>query len=249
MDTIDSPVRSGEVPSEIETGRLRPLGRTGVLVNSLCLGGMGFGAWANGDHADCARIIHAALDAGINMIDTADVYSFGESETIIGKAIASRRSDVILATKFSAQMGGDPNHRGTSRLWITRAVEASLRRLGTEYIDLYQMHRSDPHTDLEETIDALTDLVRSGKIRYFGSSTAPPHEVVRAQWLAERRGSGRFVCEQPPYSMLVRRAEAELLPVARQYGMGVLCWSPLAGGWLSGSFHGRGGATDNDARP
>jgi len=227
---------------------LRVLGHTGVRVSALCLGGMNFGGWANGDHDDCARIVHAALDAGINFIETADVYSAGESEEIIGKAIAGRRERVVLATKFASPMGDDPNRRGSSRRWITIAVEDSLRRLGTDWIDLYQMHRPDSDTDVEETIDALTDLVRAGKIRYFGSSTCAPHQVVEAQWASARRNLGRFVTEQPPYSLLVRKAEAELLPVCRQYGLGVLCWSPLAGGWLSGGFHTRDGVDDDVAR-
>jgi aryl-alcohol dehydrogenase-like predicted oxidoreductase len=209
---------------------------------------MNLGAWANGDRADCARIIHRALDAGINFIETADVYSAGESEEIIGAAIAGRRDEVVLATKFATPMGTDPNRRGASRRWIMLAVEDSLRRLGTDWIDLYQMHRPDSQTELEETIDALTDLVRAGKIRYFGSSTCPPHQIVEAQWVSDRRSLGRFATEQPPYSLLVRKAEAEVLPVCRQYGLGVLSWSPLAGGWLSGSFHTRHGVANDAAR-
>jgi aryl-alcohol dehydrogenase-like predicted oxidoreductase len=225
----------------------RSLGRTGMQVSPLCLGAMMFGAWGEPDHDTSISIVHAALDAGVNFIDTADVYSQGESEIIVGKALANgKRDDVILATKFHAQMGvpvdapwgtnGDPNHRGNSRRWIFQAVEDSLRRLGTDWIDLYQVHRPDPDTDVEETLAALTDLQRQGKIRAFGSSTFPAHEVVQAQWAAERRGLGRFVTEQPPYSLLVRGIEADLLPVAQQYGMGVLPWSPLAGGWLSGRY-------------
>jgi aryl-alcohol dehydrogenase-like predicted oxidoreductase len=225
----------------------RSLGRTGMQVSPLCLGAMMFGAWGEPDHDTSIKIIHTALDAGINFIDTADVYSQGESETIVGKALANgRRDDVILATKFHGQMGvpadapmgtkGDPNQQGNSRRWIVRAVEDSLRRLGTDWIDLYQVHRPSADTDVEETLSALTDLQRQGKIRAFGSSTFPAHEIVEAQWVAERRGLGRVVAEQPPYSMLVRGIEADLLPVAEQYGMGVLPWSPLAGGWLSGKY-------------
>jgi aryl-alcohol dehydrogenase-like predicted oxidoreductase len=203
-----------------------------------------FGAWGEPDHDVSVKIIHRALDAGINFIDTADVYSLGESEVIVGKALAGgRRDDVILATKFHAPMdvpmgdpGGDPNRRGNSRRWIVREVEDSLRRLNTDWIDLYQVHRPDPHTDVEETLSALTDLQRAGKIRAFGSSTFPAHQMVEAQWVSQRRGLGRFVTEQPPYSILVRGIEADLLPVAQQYGMGVLPWSPLAGGWLSGAY-------------
>jgi aryl-alcohol dehydrogenase-like predicted oxidoreductase len=183
-------------------------------VSALCLGGMNFGAWANADPGDCSRIIEGALDAGINFIDTADVWSAGESEEIIGRAIAGKRERVVVATKFSAPMGSDVNQRGNSRRWIMLAVEASLRRLGTDWIDLYQMHRPETETELEETIDALSDLVSAGKIRYFGSSTCPPHEVVRGQWISRRRNLRRFATEQPPYSLLARSAEAELLPFA-----------------------------------
>jgi aryl-alcohol dehydrogenase-like predicted oxidoreductase len=214
----------------------RTLGRTGVSVSPLCLGAMMFGAWGNPDHAESIRIIHRALDAGINFIDTADVYAEGESEEIVGKALAGRRDDVVLATKFHGTMGEDPNRRGNSRRWIVQEVEASLRRLGTDWIDLYQVHRPEPGTDIDETLGALTDLVRAGKIRYFGSSTFSPSAIVEAQWVADRRGRERFVCEQPPYSMLVRGVEAEVLPVCERYGMGVIPWSPLAGGWLTGRY-------------
>jgi aryl-alcohol dehydrogenase-like predicted oxidoreductase len=198
---------------------------------------MMFGAWGNTDHDESIRIIHRALDAGINFIDTADVYSRGESEEIVGKALSGgRRDNVVLATKFHGSMGDDPNEVGNSRRWIFREVENSLRRLGTDWIDLYQVHRHDPWTDLDETLGALSDLVHQGKIRYFGSSTFPPSVIVEAQWVAEKRGRERFVCEQPPYSMLVRGIEAEVLPLCQQYGMGVIPWSPLAGGWLSGRY-------------
>ena len=216
---------------------LRTLGRTGVKVSPLCLGAMMFGAWGNPDHDDSIRIIHRALDAGINFIDTADVYARGESEEIVAKALAGgRRDGVVLATKVHGTMGDDPNEAGNSRRWIVRAVENSLRRLGTDWIDLYQIHRPERGTDIDETLGALTDLVRAGKIRYLGSSTFPPSQIVEAQWTAERRGRERFVCEQPPYSILVRGVEAEVLPVCQEYGMGVIPWSPLAGGWLSGRW-------------
>lgn len=197
-----------------------------------------FGSWGNPDHDDAIRIIHRALDAGINFIDTADVYSRGESEEIVGKALAlsGRRDDLVLATKVHARMSDDPNRRGNSRRWITREVDNSLRRLGTDYIDLYQIHRPDPDTDIDETLGALTDLVRAGKVLNIGSSTFPAYQIVEAQWVAEQRGRERFVCEQPPYSMLARGVEAEVLPACRKYGMGVLPWSPLCGGWLSGKF-------------
>jgi aryl-alcohol dehydrogenase-like predicted oxidoreductase len=225
----------------------RSLGRTGMQVSPLCLGAMMFGAWGEPDHATCIKTIHAALDAGINFIDTADVYSQGESEIIVGKALADgKRDDVVLATKVNVQMGvpvdspvgtkGDPNQRGNSRRWIIREVENSLRRLNTDWIDLYQVHRPDQDTDIEETLSALTDLQRQGKIRAFGSSTFPAHQMVQAQWVSERRALGRFVTEQPPYSLLVRGIEADVLPVAEQYGMGLLPWSPLAGGWLTGGY-------------
>jgi aryl-alcohol dehydrogenase-like predicted oxidoreductase len=225
----------------------RSLGRTGIQVSPLCLGAMMFGGWGDPDHDSSIATIHAALDAGINFIDTADAYTQGESEIIVGKALAgARRDDVVLATKVNIQMGippgspvgtaGDPNMRGNSRRWIVREVENSLRRLDTDWIDLYQIHRPDPHTDIEETLGALTDLQHQGKIRAFGSSTFPAHQMVNAQWVSERRGLGRFVTEQPPYSLLVRGIEADVLPVAQEYGMGVLPWSPLAGGWLSGGY-------------
>jgi aryl-alcohol dehydrogenase-like predicted oxidoreductase len=215
----------------------RNLGSTGVKVSPLCLGAMMFGAWGNTDHDDSIRIIHAALDAGINFIDTADVYSAGESETIVGKALSTiDRSRVVLATKVHGSMGDDPNQQGNSRRWIMEEVDNSLRRLGTDYIDLYQIHRPDESMDITETLGALTDLVHMGKIRYFGSSTFPAEMTVKAQWVSFTRQLGRFSTEQPPYSILVRGIERDLLPVAQSYGMGVIPWSPLTGGWLSGSF-------------
>jgi len=224
----------------------RFLGRTGVSVSSLCLGAMMFGSWGNTDHDECIRIVRRAVDAGINFIDTADVYSSGESEVIVGKAIAEiGRDNIVLATKVHGSMGSDRNARGNSRRWIVAECEKSLKRLGTDHIDLYQIHRPEPETDIDETLGALTDLVRSGKIRYAGSSTFPAHQVVEAQWVAERRGRERFVTEQPPYSILTRGIEADLLPVCGKYGMGVLSWSPLAGGWLSGRF---GKGKDNTSR-
>jgi aryl-alcohol dehydrogenase-like predicted oxidoreductase len=216
---------------------LRPLGRTGVAVSKLCLGAMMFGGWGNPDHDESIRIIHAALDAGINFIDTADVYSAGESEAIVGKALAGgKRDDVILATKVWGQMGDDPNRRGLSRRWIIREVESSLRRLNTDWIDLYQVHRPEPDTDIEETLGALTDLVHQGKVRYIGHSTYPPSAIVEAQWASRDRRLERFVTEQPPYSIVTRGIEAEVLPTCAKYGMGVIPWSPLAGGWLSGRW-------------
>src|SRR5919109_698449 len=200
----------------------RTLGRTGVQVSPLCLGAMMFGDWGNTDHEDSVRIIHRALDAGINFIDTADVYSRGESETIVGKALAGgRRDDVVLATKVHGTMGDDPNQFGNSRRWI----------------DLYQIHRPEPvTTDIDETLGALSDLVHQGKVRYVGSSTFPASQIVEAQWVARDRGRERFVCEQPPYSMLVRGVENDVLPTCRRHGMGVIPWSPLAGGWLTGRY-------------
>jgi aryl-alcohol dehydrogenase-like predicted oxidoreductase len=220
----------------------RPLGRTGVQVSKLCLGTMMFGAWGNPDHDDSIRIIHRALDAGINFVDTADVYSAGESEEIVGKALNGRRDDVVLATKFFMPMGEDPNRRGGSRRWIIQAVEGSLRRLGTDWIDLYQVHRPDPGTDIDETLGALTDLVQQGKVRYIGSSSYSAGEIVEAQWAARDRRRERFRTEQPPYSLLVRGIELDVLPTAARHGMGILTYSPLAGGWLSGRW-------DADATP
>jgi len=215
---------------------LRPLGRTGVQVSALCLGAMMFGEWGTKDHDESIRIIHRALDAGINFIDTADVYSAGESEEIVGKAIAGRRDDIVLATKVHMPMGDDPNRRGNSRRWIIAEAENSLRRLGTDWIDVYQVHRYDPAVDLEVTLGALTDLVQAGKIRYFGHSTWPVSAIVEAQWTAERRALDRPWTEQPTYSILTRGIEKDVLPTCSRYGYGVLSYSPLAGGWLSGRY-------------
>jgi len=215
----------------------RTLGRTGTKVSPLCLGAMMFGDWANTDQDECVGIIHRALDAGINFIDTADVYSRGGSEEIVGRALAGgRRDNVVLATKVHGTMGDDPNEFGNSRRWIIREVENSLRRLRTDWIDLYQIHRPEDDTDIDETLGALTDLVRAGKVRYIGSSTFPASRIVEAQWVARERGRERFVCEQPPYSVLVRGIENDVLPTAQRYGMGVIPWSPLGGGWLSGRY-------------
>lgn len=231
----------------------RGLGPTGMRVSPLCLGTMMFGAWGEPDHDTSIRVIHAALDAGVNFVDTADIYAQGESEEILGKALRGRRENVVVATKFHGPMDvpvgekGDPNQWGNSRRWVVQEVENSLRRLQTEWIDLYQVHRPDGETSDEETLGALTDLQQQGKIRAFGSSTFPAHHVVQAQWTAERRGLRRYVTEQPPYSLLVRGVEADLLPVAQQYQMGVLPWSPLAGGWLSGRFRKGGDASSRRA--
>jgi aryl-alcohol dehydrogenase-like predicted oxidoreductase len=216
--------------------RYRTLGHTGIEVSTYCLGAMMLGSWGNPDHDDGVRIVHAALDAGINFIDTADVYSAGESEEIVGKALKGRRDDVVLATKVHGAMGQGPNRSGNSRRWIRYEVEQSLRRLGTERIDLYQIHRPDPKTDIEETLSVLSDLVREGKLRAIGSSTFPPELIVESQWTAERRSLERFRCEQPPYSLFARGIEAGVLPVCESYGMGVIAWSPLAGGWLTGKY-------------
>lgn len=214
----------------------RPLGRTGVQVSPLCLGAMMFGPWGNDDRADSIRIIHAALDAGINFIDTADVYSGGVSEEIVGDALQGRRDDVFLATKFFMPMDEDPNHCGGSRRWIMQEVEHSLRRLKTDHIDLYQVHRPSPDTDVEETLGALTDLVRQGKVRYIGSSSYSGSQIVEAQWAAGENHYARFVTEQPPYSILVRGIEEDVLPAVQRHGMGTLTYSPLSGGWLSGRW-------------
>jgi aryl-alcohol dehydrogenase-like predicted oxidoreductase len=218
------------------TMRYRTLGGTGIKVSPLCLGAMMFGSGGNPDHDDSIAVIHRALDEGINFIDTADVYSAGESEEIVGKAIKGRRDDVVLATKFHGQMGSDQNERGNSRRWIVREIDNSLRRLQTDYVDLYQAHRPDPATDIDETLGALSDLVHAGKVRAIGSSTFPAHHIVEAQWVAEKRGHVRFRSEQPPYSIFTRAIEKDVLPVCQEYGMGVIPWSPLAGGWLSGRY-------------
>jgi aryl-alcohol dehydrogenase-like predicted oxidoreductase len=214
--------------------RFRTLGGTGMRVSAYCLGAMMFGSRGNPDHEDCVRIIHTALDGGINFIDTADVYSRGESEEIVGAALRGRRDEVVLATKAHGAMGEDINMKGNSRRWIVREVENSLRRLQTDYLDLYQVHRPDQHTDIEETLSALSDLVHSGKVRAIGSSTFPAAQIVEAQWAAQQRGYVRFRSEQPPYSIFVRGVEAEVLPACQKYGMGVIPWSPLAAGWLTG---------------
>jgi aryl-alcohol dehydrogenase-like predicted oxidoreductase len=218
------------------TLRFRPLGGTGIEVSTYCLGAMMFGVEGNPDHAECARMIHTALDAGINFIDTADAYGGpdGESERIVGAALQGRRDDVVLATKVHFPMAEQPNRGGNSRLWITRAVDDSLRRLQTDWIDLYQVHRPDPTTDIEETLSVLSDLVHQGKIRAFGCSTFPPDEIVEAHAVAKDRGLLRFRTEQPPYSILARGIERSMLPLCQRYRMGVLTWSPLGWGFLTG---------------
>jgi aryl-alcohol dehydrogenase (NADP+) len=215
---------------------LRGLGRSGIRVSVLCLGAMSFGSIGNRDRDECIRIVHRALDAGITMIDTADVYSSGESEEIVGAALKGRRDDVVLATKSFNPMGRDPNRRGSSRRWITRACEDSLRRLQTDYVDLYQLHRPDENTDIDETMDVLSDLVRAGKVRLVGSSTFPAEAIVEAQWSSERRGHVKLRCEQPPYSLFARGIERDVLPTCARYGMGAIVWSPLNGGWLTGKY-------------
>ena len=214
----------------------RPLGRTGVQVSTLALGTMNLGKIGGTTQADADALVGAALDAGINLVDTADVYSAGQSEQMLGKALAGRRDDVVLATKAGLPMGEDRNARGGSRRWLTKALEDSLRRLDVDHVDLYQVHRWDPTTSDEETLSALTDLQRAGKIRSFGTSTFPAHRLVQAQWAARERALGRYVTEQPSYSVLQRGIEAHVLPVAQEYGLGVLAWSPLASGWLSGAI-------------
>jgi aryl-alcohol dehydrogenase (NADP+) len=226
---------------------MRFLGRSGVRVSAYCLGAMMFGQWGNPDHDDCIAMMHKAFDAGINFVDTADVYSSGESEEIVGKAVRGRRDDVVIATKFMGSMGPDPNQQGGSRRWIIRECEASLRRLGTDHIDLYQMHRPDNHADIDESLGALTDLVHQGKVRMIGHSTFPAEYIVEALWVAERRHRERFVSEQPPYSILMRGIERFVLPACERYGIGVIPWSPLAGGWLAGRYR-RGREVPPDSR-
>jgi aryl-alcohol dehydrogenase-like predicted oxidoreductase len=224
----------------------RLLGRTGVRLSVFGLGGMMFGPWGNPDVEQCRRMIDTALDAGINFVDTADVYSGGESEEIIGGAIRGRREDIVLATMHSS-MSKRLTERGNSRLSIMRAVEGSLRRLDTDHIDIYQLHRPDPGTDIEETLSALDDLVRQGKVRYVGSSTFPGWQLVEAHWESERHGLVRFACEQPPYSIFAREPERHVFEVTQRYGMGVLVWSPLAGGWLTGKYR-QGRPVPEDSR-
>lgn len=216
--------------------KYRPFGRSGIEVSPYCLGAMMFGSGGNPDREECTRIIHKALDAGINFIDTADAYSKGESEEIVGSALKGRRDSVIISTKVFHPMGSGPNQQGASRRWIVRAVEDSLHRLQTDYIDLYQLHRPSPDTDIEESLSVLTDLTRAGKVRLLGTSTFPASDILDAQWIAERRGFLRFRAEQQPYSILNRAIEREVLPVCQRYGMGVTAWSPLAKGLLTGKY-------------
>ncbi|MBM0202548.1 aldo/keto reductase [Micromonospora sp. NPDC051227] len=214
----------------------RTLGRTGVQVSTLALGAMNFGKLGHTTQDEATAIVDAALEAGINLIDTADMYGQGESEEMVGKAIAGRRDDIVLATKAGMPMGDERNHGGSSRRWLVTELDNSLRRLGVDHVDLYQIHRWDPTTSDEETLSALTDLQRAGKIRYFGSSTFPAYRLVQAEWAAREHHLGRYVTEQPSYSILQRGIEAHVLPVTEQYGLGVLAWSPLASGWLSGAI-------------
>lgn len=210
----------------------RPFGRTGIHVSPFALGAMMFSSFGNSDQREVDTMVGRALDAGINFVDTADAY--GDSEEMLGRALKGRRDDVVLASKFALAQGDDPNRRGGSRRWIMTAVENSLRRLQTDHLDVYQMHRPDPDTDIEETLAALTDLVRSGKVRVIGTSDMPASDIVEAQWISQRRGLERFRSEQPHYSLLDRSIEREVLPVAQRYGMGTVIWSPLASGMLTG---------------
>ncbi len=212
----------------------RTLGQTGIRASPYALGALMFATpIGNPDPDDSARIIHKALDAGINLIDTADAY--GDSEEVVGKALKGRRDNVVLATKVSRSMGDDPNQQGASRRWIVTAVKNSLRRLQTDHIDLYQIHRPDPGTDIEETLSALSELIHSGKVRAIGTSTMPASDIIEAQWVAERRGLARFHTEQPPYSLLNRGIEREVLPVAQRYGVGTLVWGPFGQGLAHGT--------------
>ena len=215
---------------------MRPLGATGITVSHYCLGAMMFGAGANEDETECRKMIHRALDAGINFIDTADAYGRGSSETIVGEAVGDRRDRVVLATKVFFPMSDEVNERGGSRRWIVRSCEESLRRLGTDYLDLYQLHRLDPATDPEESLAAMSDLVRAGKVRAIGTSTARAEQIVELQWLSERRALERVRCEQPPYSLFNRRIERDVLPTCERHGMGAIVWGPLNGGWLTGKY-------------
>lgn len=214
----------------------RTLGRTGMQVSTIALGAMNFGALGRTTQDEATAIVDAALAAGVNLVDTADFYGAGESEEMVGRAIAGRREDVVLATKAGLPMGEERNHGGASRRWLTTALEASLRRLGVDHVDLFQVHRDDPATSDEETLGALTDLQRAGKIRAFGSSSFPAHRIVAGQWAAREHHLGRYATEQPGYSVLQRAIESDVLPVTEEHGMGVLVWSPLAGGWLTGAI-------------
>lgn len=216
--------------------QMRTLGRTGIKVSPYCLGTMMLGAWGNPDHAEGIAMVRRALEAGINFVDTADSYSDGESETILGEALAGRRDDVVVSTKAHFPMGTDPNRAGNSRRWLARAVEDSLRRLDTDWIDVLQIHRPDPDTDIEETLSTLSDLVHAGKVRVVGTSTFPAEQIVHAQWVAEARGNVRPRVEQAPYSILNRAVEAAVLPTCQQFGIGVTAWSPLSSGWLTGRY-------------
>jgi aryl-alcohol dehydrogenase-like predicted oxidoreductase len=213
----------------------RTLGRTGVRVSSLALGAMNFGAIGRTTQDEATALVDAALEGGINLIDTADMYSQGESEVMVGQAIKNRRDDLVLATKAAMPMSDERNHQGSSRRWLVKALDDSLRRLDVDHVDLYQVHRWDPATSDEETLSALTDLQRAGKIRAFGSSTFPAYRIVQAQWAARENHLSRYVTEQPSYSILQRGIETHVLPVTQEYGLGVLAWSPLASGWLSGA--------------
>jgi aryl-alcohol dehydrogenase-like predicted oxidoreductase len=214
----------------------RRLGSSGIEVSSFGLGTMMFGAWGNTDRDECHRMVDMALDAGITLFDTADIYDFGVSEEIVGQALAGRRDRVVLATKFGNAMDDDPDHRGGSRRWVRQAVTDSLRRLGTDRIDLYQMHRPDPDVPFDETLGALTELVDDGLIGAIGTSTFPAEQLVEAQWVADRDGRVRPTSEQPPYSILCRGVEQAVLPVCRTYDIGALVWAPLNGGWLTGKY-------------
>mgnify|MGYP001273261044 CR=1 FL=1 len=215
---------------------MRVLGRSGVNISKFGFGSGMFGYFANSDQKECSAMVHKAIEAGINYFDCSDSYSYGEAETILGKALKGKRNDVVLATKFSLPFGDGPNQKGASRVWIHKAVDASLKRLNTDYIDLYQVHRPDASTDIDETLGALSDLVHSGKIRLLGSSTFPAEQIVEAQWASERRNRERFLVEQPPYSIFARRIEADVLPTCQRYGIGVVAWSPLSQGWLTGKW-------------
>ncbi|MGH9214584.1 MAG: aldo/keto reductase [Acidimicrobiales bacterium] len=221
--------------------RYRTLGRSGIQVSVLGLGTMVLGPWGDDDADGAMRTVHAALDAGVNLVDCADIYGGGVSEELAGRAIRRRRDDIVLATKFGNPMGDEPNRRGGSRRWIERALDASLRRLGTDHVDIYYVHRPDPATDLDETLGALSDLVHRGKIRAVGTSTFPAEQLVAAAWEADRRGHVRPTVEQPPYSMLARGIEASVLPTCEDLGMAAVTWAPLNGGWLTGKY--RAGAS------
>jgi aryl-alcohol dehydrogenase-like predicted oxidoreductase len=215
----------------------RPLGTSGVLASRFALGAMSLGSLGTADVEECTGIVRRAVDAGVNVIDTADIYSNGESELIVGRALGRRRDEVLVASKcFWPMSERDPNQRGGSRRWILRACEESLARLDMDYLDIYYLHKPDPATDLDESLGAMSDLVHQGKVRMVGISTFPADHIVEVSWASARRGHVMPKVEQPPYSILNRHIEREFLPTCDRYGLGVMVWGPLNSGFLTGKY-------------